>query len=184
MRLKSRDAQAWQRLVDLYGPLVYHWCRRQHLPAEDMADVFQEVFRSVATHIPAFQKGPAGGTFRGWLLTITQNKIRDHFRRQLRQVQAAGGSDALQQLAQIPDPLGSKEEDSEQEQEHALFRRAVQLIQGKFEDATWRAFWLVTVEGHSPADVAATLGISLNAVYKAKSRVLSRLRQELGDLLG
>jgi RNA polymerase sigma-70 factor (ECF subfamily) len=182
-RVKSQDAEAWQRLVDLYGPLVYHWCRRQHLRTEDTADVFQEVFRAVASHIADFRKDRPGDTFRGWLLTITRNKIRDHFRRQQRQVQATGGSDMLQQLAQIPDPLADQEETADTDEKQGLFHRALQLIRDEFEATTWQAFWRVVVDGHAPADVAADLALSLNAVYKAKSRVLQRLRHELGELL-
>src|SRR5438045_4144454 len=59
-RVRSRDAQAWERLVELYGPLVYHWCGRQ-LKHQDAADVFQEVFRAVAAHIGNFRKERPGG---------------------------------------------------------------------------------------------------------------------------
>jgi RNA polymerase sigma-70 factor (ECF subfamily) len=182
-RAKARDADAWQRLVSLYGPLVYHWCRRQQLTAEDTADLFQEVFRAVATHLSAFRKDRAGDTFRGWLLAITRNKIRDHFRRRRRQPQALGGSDALRRLAAIPDPLADHDEADSPDEQRAFFRRALQLIQAEFEERTWQAFWRVAVEGWLPGDVAAALRISLNAVYKAKARVLRRLRQELGELL-
>jgi RNA polymerase sigma-70 factor, ECF subfamily len=182
-RVQAQDSQAWQRLVDLYGPLVYHWCRRHRLQAEDMADVFQEVFRAVASHITAFRRDRCGDNFRGWLLTITRNKIHDHFRRQQRQVQATGGSAALQQLAQVPDPVEDQQEAADADQERDLLRRALHLLRDEFEDRTWQAFWRVTVEGQASADVAADLCLSLNAVYKAKSRVLQRFRQELGDLL-
>jgi RNA polymerase sigma-70 factor (ECF subfamily) len=182
-RARSQDAAAWQRLVDLYGPLVYQWCRRQHLRPEDRADVFQEVFRAVATHLQTFRMDRPGDTFRGWLLTITHNKIRDHFRRRQQQVQAVGGSDPLWQLAHVADPVAGQEEASDAVEQSAFFRRALQLIWDEFEDRTWEAFWRVVVDGQASADVAAALGISLNAVYKAKSRVLQRLRQELSGLL-
>lgn len=180
-RTKAGDPAAWQRLVDLYGPLVYHWCRRAYLQPEDRADLFQEVFRAVVAHIANFRKDRPGDTFRGWLLIVTQNKIRDHFRRQKVRPQAAGGSDALKQLGQIPD-VEEADESSAVNQERRLLHRALDLIRGEFEDNTWQAFWRATVEGHFPADIARDLGISANAVYKAKSRVLQRLRTELGDL--
>jgi RNA polymerase sigma-70 factor (ECF subfamily) len=183
-RIRTRDEQGWQRLIDLYGPLVYHWCRRKQVRAEDQADVFQEVFRAVARNILSFRKGP-GDSFRGWLLTITNSKIRDYFRRQQRNVQAPGGSDALQQLVQVPDPFTNSEDPSDRAAdraaEHAVLWRALDLLRGEFEDRTWQAFWRVIVEGHAPAEVAAALGVSVNAVYKARGRVLHRLRQELGE---
>ena len=80
-RVQANQPGSWERLVDLYAPLVYHWCRRSALSPEDAADVFQEVFRSVAEHIAGFRRDRAGATFRGWLRTITRNKINDHFRR-------------------------------------------------------------------------------------------------------
>jgi RNA polymerase sigma-70 factor (ECF subfamily) len=57
------------------------------------------------------------------------------------------------------------------------------LVRGEFENRTWEAFWRTAVEDRPARDVADELGMSVLAVYKAKSRVLRRLRQELGDLV-
>src|SRR4051812_43084854 len=62
-RVRGNQAGAWERLVDLYAPLVYHWCRRAGLSADDAADVFQEVFRAVTAHIAEFRRDRAGDTF-------------------------------------------------------------------------------------------------------------------------
>jgi RNA polymerase sigma-70 factor (ECF subfamily) len=91
LRVQDNDQGAWTRLVNLYAPLVYHWCGKAQLNADDMADVFQETFRAVARNIREFRRDRAGDSFRGWLRTITQNKIRDHFRRQEHEPRAAGG---------------------------------------------------------------------------------------------
>jgi RNA polymerase sigma-70 factor (ECF subfamily) len=181
-RVKARDAQAWQRLVDLYGPLVYFWCCRTSLGREDVADVMQEVFLAVASNIQTFHKGPAGGSFRGWLRTITKNKIRDHFRGH-DDAQAEGGSSANQRLAQIPDPNVMEEDSAEMDAERDLLHRALDLVRGGFEPRTWQAFWRVVVDGKAPADVALALGLSRASVYQARTRVLRRLREELGDLI-
>lgn len=100
-------------LVELYAPLVNHWCRRSDLPPEDAADVFQEVFGSVAASIFSFQRDRPGDTFRGWLRTVTTNKIRDHFRRQQDKKEAEGGTGAQMCLAEIPDPCLEEDEPSE-----------------------------------------------------------------------
>jgi RNA polymerase sigma-70 factor (ECF subfamily) len=153
------------------------------LPAQDIADVFQEVFQAVALHFDKFQRNRPGDTFRGWLRTITKNKIRDHFRSKERQPQAAGGSEGRMWWAGVPDrPHQSAEEGNDQDTAHYLFRQALELIKNNFEESTWRAFWSVVVEGRLPHDVAGELGISPGAVRVAKCRVLHRLRQELGDL--
>lgn len=183
-RVRARDPDAWQRLTDLYGPLVYHWCRRCGLGTQDSADVFQETFAAVAANIDSFRRDARGGTFRGWLWTIARNKVRDHCRQQSRQAEATGGTEAQQRLAQVPDKLADDPDDQADHGELGrLFHRGLDLIRAEFEDRTWQAFWRVSVNGDRAADIAADLGISANAVRQYKSRVLRRLREELRDLM-
>jgi RNA polymerase sigma-70 factor (ECF subfamily) len=179
-RVQADEPQAWDRLVALYAPLVLHWCRRKGLQDQDAADVFQEVFQAVVSHVAGFRRDRPGGTFRGWLHTITQNKLRDHFRRRGGEVQGAGGSSARDRLAQLPEPQHTEEGD--EAVEGALFARALDLIRAEFEERTWAAFWGTAVEGRATKDVAADLAMTPGAVRVAKSRVLHRLRAELGDL--
>jgi RNA polymerase sigma-70 factor (ECF subfamily) len=182
-RARADDAAAWARLVALYAPLVLHWCRRAGLQDEDAADVFQEVFQSVATHLGSFRKERAGDTFRGWLRTITHSKVHDHFRRRSRQPGGVGGSAALAWLAQVPAPQPGDDDEAvaEGRAERRLFHRALERIAAEFEERTWQAFWRTAVEGRAPKDVAVELAMSPGAVRVAKSRVLQRLREELGD---
>jgi RNA polymerase sigma-70 factor (ECF subfamily) len=180
-RVQARRPEAWQRLVELYGPVVYRWCRRSNLQPEDAADVVQEVFRAVAEHIDDFRREQSGGSFTAWLGTITRNKVRDHYRRRRGRPSAAGGTTAQRRLAEIREPEEPSEE-TFQSDRHTLAwlsRRGLDLVRAEFENRTWDAFWRTAVEGQAPADVADSLGMTVQAVYKAKSRVLRRLRQEL-----
>src|SRR5947209_20362996 len=93
-RVQANETGAWDRLVGLYAPLVFGWCRRWGLPEQDAADVMQEVFQAVVSHLAGFRSGREGGTFRGWLRTIARHKVQDHFRRGGREPRGAGGSDA------------------------------------------------------------------------------------------
>ena len=180
-RARAADAAAWGRLVALYAPLVFHWCRRWGLHEEDAADVFQEVFQSVAAHLGGFRKERAGDTFRGWLRTITRSKVHDHFRRRAREPEGVGGSAAQAWLAQVPAAPPPGDEAAEARAERGLFRRALESIAPEFEERTWQAFWRTAVEGRAAKDVAAELAMTPGAVRVAKSRVLQRLREELGD---
>jgi RNA polymerase sigma-70 factor (ECF subfamily) len=182
-RVRAREADAWGRLVDLYAPLVYHWCGRCGLSAEDMADVFQEVFRSVAEHVGDFRRDRAGDSFRGWLRTITRNKVRDHFRRQHGQPAAVGGSEAQLRLLAVPDQALDEPDPSEDDLVGQQVRQTLEALRGEFEERTWQAFWKVQIENQAPRDVALELGMTQAAVRKAKYRVLGRLREELEDLL-
>jgi RNA polymerase sigma-70 factor (ECF subfamily) len=152
------------------------------MPDADVADVFQEIFAAVAAHLHGFHKEGAGDSFRGWLLTIARNKVRDYYRRRQKHPEAVGGSDAQELLHNLPDPGDESSPPSESE-DTDLLRRALELVRGDFEETTWQAFWQVVVEDRSAAEVAAALGVSVNAVYKARARVLARLREELGDLI-
>jgi RNA polymerase sigma-70 factor (ECF subfamily) len=182
-RVKARRPEAWTRLVDLYGPVVYRWCRQSGVAREDAADVVQEVFSSVAAHVGQFRRERPGDSFTAWLAAITRNKVRDQFRRRQGRPQARGGSDAQQQLLQIPELPELSEHSGQLPSGGSFSRRALDLIRAEFENRTWEAFWLTAIEGRRPADVADDLGMSVNAVYKSKSRVLRRLRRELGGLL-
>lgn len=182
-RARERDPAAWERMVTLYAPLVLRWCRGWGLREDDAADVFQEVFQSVARHLAVFRRDRSGDTFRGWLRTITRNKVNDYFRKRDREPTGVGGSEACEMLAQLPQELPLEEEKAG-EAESELLHRALEMIRGEFEARTWQAFWQTAVEGRAAADVAADLAMTPGAVRVAKSRVLHRLRTDLGDLLG
>lgn len=183
-RAKAQEPDAWAHILDLYSPLVRYWCTRGGLRPDDVVDVMQDVFRSLAGNLANFRRQKTGDTFRGWLWTITRNKIRDHFRTLRNRPDAPGGSEAQQRLQELPDSIGNSEDATGDipEWKH-LFRRALGLIRNEFEDRTWQAFWRSTVDGHDTGTIAEELGMTGNAVRKAKSRVLHRLRTELGDLI-
>jgi RNA polymerase sigma-70 factor (ECF subfamily) len=183
-RARDHDPAAWTRMVALYAPLVLHWCRQWGLHEDDAADVFQDVFQSVAAHIAGFRRDRSGDTFRGWLRTITRNKVNDAFRRRRREPPGVGGSAAQAFLSLVPEAVPPDEDDSGDTAVAALVRRGLDMIQCEFEPRTWQAFWLTAVEGRAAADVASELGMSGGAVRVAKSRVLHRLRAELGDRAG
>jgi RNA polymerase sigma-70 factor (ECF subfamily) len=182
-QVKADNPGAWERLVALYAPLVYSWCRHWELQDQDVADICQEVFQAVVMHIGTFRKERKGDTFRGWLHTILRNKVHDHFRRLGRQGQGVGGTDAQRRFAQLPVPQAEEDDQDTGVEERALFHRALQMVRGEFEERTWQAFWQTVIDGRAAKDVAADLGMSPGAVRVAKSRVLHRLREELGDLM-
>jgi RNA polymerase sigma-70 factor (ECF subfamily) len=178
-RARSRDEEAWRRLFALYAPLVTAWCSRWQVRGEDADDVVQEVFRAVSAGIDGFRRDRPGDTFRGWLRAVTRSKLLDHFRRCQRQPAAQGGSAFYSRLLEVPEP--DLPEDTVDDLD-GLYCRALELIRSEFEERTWQAFYRVAVSGQPPAVVAADLGVTAAAIRKAKSRVLLRLRQEIGDL--
>lgn len=179
-RVRGDEPDAWARLVHLYAPLVWRWCRSRGLQEADAADVFQSVFQSIVAHLGRFRYERDGDTFRGWLRRITQNKIHDHFRRQSNEVPGIGGSSVQERWTQMPEPIVD-DEPLNPDGEGELFARGLQLIQVEFEARTWQAFWRTAVDGKEAKEVGAELAMTPGAVRVAKARVLRRLREELGD---
>ncbi len=187
LRARAGEALAWQRLVQLYSPLVYNWARRTGLQAQDAADVSQETFAAVASRLNSFDDQRTGATFRGWLWTITRNKSADWVRNQEKQPGAVGGSWNLAKLDQRPAPAENQIDASDSAAQSSndqleIVQRALAMIRGSFQKNTWQAFWRTVIDERSPEEVADELGISKWTVYKARSRVLMRLRSELDGL--
>ena len=173
-RVRAHDADAWRRFVTLYSPLVYAWAKRCGLRNQDAADVLQEVFHAVARDLARFRPG---GSFRGWLWTVTRNKVRDHFR--ARGAEPVGGTDMQDRLREVPEAEPESWSEDGECGRAGLVARAAQLVRADFEPHTWQAFWRAAVENHPARDIAADLGMTVDAVYQAKARVLRRLREEL-----
>lgn len=179
-RVRAHNPAAWERLADLYGPLVYYWCWRSGLQDADAADVVQNVFIAVAASIENYRR-EEGSTFRGWLWTITRSKVLDHFRRTRKESPGAGGSEAQRRLAEVSYQPNESTDEQDEAETTALIHRTLSCIRGDFEHVTWNAFWRTVVDDERPVDVASALGLSANAVRQCKRRVLRRLREELGE---
>jgi RNA polymerase sigma-70 factor, ECF subfamily len=181
-KVREQDKDAWNRLVELYSPLLCHWCQLYRLQHADIEDVAQAVFVAVARGIGSFHRDQEGDTFRGWLRTITKTKIYDHV--PPLGCKGIGGSGDFPPLsqAQSPDPSEQADVDAEAVENNILYQRAVELIESSFEPNTRRAF-LLLVAGRTGKEVAAELSMTLSAVYNAKAKILRRLREEFRGLL-
>lgn len=180
-RVANRDPEAWRRFTRLYGPLVFHWCRQQGLSEHDSADVMQDVFVSVARAVAAYEDR-AGSRFRGWLWTITRNQIVTFIRKRARQGMPDGGTQNWQQLLNVAESLADDPDQFTSQLElDALYRRGLELVKQEFRPRTWEIFWRNVVEDRPTGAVAEEFGVSANSVRQTRSRVLRRIRQELGD---
>ncbi len=181
-RVRDNDVVAWQRLTGIYAPLVYGWCRSLGVPAQDAPDIVQNVFVAVHQSLSSFRREKAGDSFRGWLWTITRNRVCDHFRRAEKEPVPRGGSDAQIRWEELPE-VEPPSTDSGDNPIDVRLLRGLEYVRVEFREQTWQAFWKSAAEGISTADVAKELSMSVGAVRKAKFRVLHRLREELQDLI-
>jgi RNA polymerase sigma-70 factor (ECF subfamily) len=183
-RAKTNDDPAWEKLVELYAPMIYSRCRNHwSLSPADAENVGQEVFKSVAKSIAGFRR-KREGSFRAWLRVIVDNKCRDHFRK--KSVDALGGSDAHKLISGVPDEIDNNPEDSghsELNEKAVLVRQAMKMVQDEFSPRDWKIFWAITVEEKDRKDTAKVFGVSDNVVYLALSRIRKRFKSTFQDLL-
>ena len=181
-----RDASnetAWNRLFEMYAPLLRNWLRRHNANAGDIDDVVQEVMTVVIRRFPEFQHHSRKGAFRSWLRTITVNCLRDQWRRNNKHPRATGGTDCVAAIEQLADPSSgiSRVWDREHDEHVASFLLA--KIQSDFSPQTWLAFRRFAIDGMSADEVGEELGITANAVFIAKSRVMAGLRKQAQGLI-
>jgi RNA polymerase sigma-70 factor (ECF subfamily) len=182
VRLRDpNDADAWKEFVRLYATVIYGFARKRGLQDADAADLMQEVLRSVAGAVGRLDYDPLKGTFRGWLYSITRNKVYNFLESRRRQARGTGDSNAHQRLEEHPGREADAD-DWDREYERKAFAWAAGRVRDEFQPSTWQAFWGTAVDGHNAKDVGRRLGLSPGAVYVAKSRVLARLKEEIRQL--
>jgi len=180
VRLRDpKDHDAWEQFFRVYASVVYGFARRRGLQDADAADLVQDVLRRVASAADKLDYDPRRGTFRGWLFTVTRNRLYDFLTKRQKQGQATGGSDVQARLDEQAAPADGADAQWDQEAQQSILNWAMERIRGEFQEHTWQAFQLTAVEGKPPQEVAAQLRLSPGAIYVAKSRVLARLRSEV-----
>ena len=182
--VRIRDAQdrdAWNEFVELYGPLVYRYGRKRGLQDADAADLTQSVLHAVAGAVGRFDYNPARGAFRGWLFAIVRNQLHKQQRGQ-HGPRGSGDTAAQERLQEQPTPTADEDALWQEEYRKRCFTWAAERCRGDFEEKSWQAFWQTAVEGRPAAEVAGTLGVTVGAVYTARSRVLARIRKEIEQL--
>jgi RNA polymerase sigma-70 factor (ECF subfamily) len=173
------DPAAWRRLVEIYTPLIRGWLGPHGVSAADLDDILQEVFGALVQELPEFRHDLRRGAFRRWLRTVAMNRLRNFWRARAR----GAGPDPEPLLAQLEDPAGDLSRRWDEEHDRHVARRLLELLEPDFEPTTWQAFRMLMLEGLETREVAGRLGITPNAVRIAKSRVLSRFRQEVEGLI-
>lgn len=175
------DAASWRKLTDLYAPLIRRWARRYVAQAADADDVVQDVLAVLVRELPHFEHSRNPGAFRTWLRSMTVNRLRVAWRSRQ---PATGGDAVFEQLLQLEDPSSPLSHRWDEEHDQHVLNTLLDAIRLEFQAASWRAFELTVRDGRNAAEVAAELGLSVNAVLIAKCRILKRLRQKAEGLVG
>jgi RNA polymerase sigma-70 factor, ECF subfamily len=181
LRAARPDASDWNRLQGIYLPLIARWLGRVPGVGDEADDLAQDVFVVVIREIPRFKR-QREGSFRAWLRQVTVNKARTHRRRRHRRA-AVGLDPADGFLDSLADPNGDLAREWDMDHDRHVFQKLLAVVQPDFSATTWDAFHRFAVDGLPAAVVGEEMGMSVNSVIQAKSRILKRLREEAGDLL-
>jgi RNA polymerase sigma-70 factor (ECF subfamily) len=182
-RAREGDQQAWEDLHTLYRPLIVGWLRRQGVSDRDVDDLVQEIFLAVHRGLPTFSHSGREGAFRAWIRSIALNHSCNYWRSPARRVGAPGRADADEALRQLEDPESELWRSWEEEHDRHLLRCLLEMMEIEFEPTTTHAFRRVALEGATAVEAANELGITVGAVYTARSRVLRRLREVAEGLI-
>jgi RNA polymerase sigma-70 factor (ECF subfamily) len=171
----------WGKLQQIYIPLIRGWLGR--IPGLDgeADDLAQEVMMVLAQEVPRFERRREG-SFRAWLRQVTINQVRT-LRKQLKRKPQAGLDLTDGFLDKLADPDSELARQWDAEHDRHVFQKLLSVVQPDFHPSTWDAFRRFAIDGRAAAEVAAELGLNVNSVLQAKSRVLRRLREEAGHLL-
>jgi RNA polymerase sigma-70 factor (ECF subfamily) len=173
----------WQQIVDVYTPLLRHWLSRLDIQPNDADDLIQEILLTVARELRQFAHPGRVGAFRGWLRTILYHRVRDFWRSRRYRPAATGGTSWADQLEQLADERSDASRQWNLEHDRSVMARLLEQVRPRFEPTTWKAFCRQFFDGVRADLVAAELGLSVNSVYVARSRVLGALRCEAAGLI-
>ena len=181
LKVAHHDDSDWGRFEAVYRPLIRRWIGRIPGLGHEVDDVSQEVLLVLIREIPQFDRRRKG-SFRAWLRQVTANRVRVYRRQRHRQTAAAADqTDGF--LDQMADSNSLLARQFDQDHDKHVRDTLLSTVRSDFNQATWDAFQQFAVEGRPAAEVARELGLTVNAVVKAKSRVLKRLRQEAAGFL-
>ncbi len=178
------DDPQWRRLHDIYHPWILHWLKRVPQLGDEANDLAQDVLVVVVKELPQFNR-QRDGSFRRWLGNVLVNRLRSHWKKcKRRPLAGLDGKSGVAFVEELADPASALSRQWEREHDQFVLDRLMTTVRADFKPNTWNAFRRCALSGEDAAAVACDLGISVNAVLTAKSRVLRRLREEAAGLIG
>jgi RNA polymerase sigma factor (sigma-70 family) len=180
---QSTDSLAWDRLIEVYTPLLRQWLRAYDVQDADAEDLIQEVLAVVARELPKFDHSRRTGAFRGWLRKVLVNRLRNFWRARASRPAVRGTSSLLEQLDQLEDETSQLSRIWNDQHDRDVIAKLMELVRPKFLPKTWEAFHRQMFVGQGADQVAAELDMPLGSVYMARSRVLNALRREGAGLV-
>lgn len=177
------EPESWDRLTSIYQPMLCAWMRRYSLQQTDVDDLVQEVLLTVYRELPSFRHSGRTGAFRSWLRTILAHRLQQFWRARRLRPTGTGQTSLLEDLNALHDEASDASRIWNAEHDRHVIAQLLEHVRPRFQEKTWEAFRRQMLDGERADAVAASLGMPIEAVYVARSRVLKALRQEADGLV-
>lgn len=192
-RLKDwEDQDSWKTFFDTYWRLIYQTATRAGLTDPEAQDVVQETVISVSKSMKSFEYRRENGSFKAWLLRLTQWRIHDQFRRRQKGIVSSGPAGSKPRNKGLATGTGTELDDSpietiseaswDEDWESNLLEAALGRIKHKVEPFQYQIFHLLVFKEWSAAKVAQTLKVSRPRIYLVKHRINNLLKKEITHL--
>jgi RNA polymerase sigma-70 factor (ECF subfamily) len=175
------DHSSWMEFFDRYRRFIFGIALRMGLSWQDAEEVVQDTVISVSRGLPSFSYNPTKGSFKGWLMRVTQHKVVDQFRKLGRQVPTDGlpGETTATPEAAVDQPFDAF---WEAEWQHNLLQVATDQLRLAVSPRNFQIFdWTVRM-GRTAEETAKAFGISTVLVRVTKFRVLHEFKRILRRL--
>ncbi len=176
----ASDPMAWDEFFRRYWPVAYAYARHRGCSEHTAEEIVQELMLTVFRQRGVFRYDPARGRFRDWLHRVVRNLVAEQRRRPSDRIRARGGASS----SQVVEPESTEPRPDavwESAFEGALLTALVDFVRHEADPRDFVAFELTVLRERRPGEVARITGMTRNMVYKARRKLLRRLRQLAGD---
>ena len=186
-RVLDGDSAAWEKLVDVWTPCIFEFCRRKGIQEADAGDVVQQVMIRVFRFRDKFSKEAEGQRLKAWLLMIIGQVIADYYRQFAGKNRAQGGSDMADQMANLAETLDTASAadslDGEPLFDAGLWMaRTLDIIREDVTEQTWQIFEMFKIQDRTAKEVGERFGLKETTVRQRVFTVTQRIKREAEGL--
>jgi RNA polymerase sigma factor (sigma-70 family) len=179
---RKHDEESWKEFVYYYRGYVYNIAARMGLKHHDAEEVVQDVMLKLWKKLPEFQYDANKGRFRGWLCTVTANKVKVLWQHKSHDLDRLGEDEKAEMARYLEEiQTAPSEELAEQEWVNYVLGLAWSRV-GKEFGVNEKAAFEMLANGADVEEVSQRLGIATSSVYVYKKRVADRLKAEVARL--
>jgi RNA polymerase sigma factor (sigma-70 family) len=177
-RMKQMDDRSiWDRFHGRFRRPLLAFARKCGLPESESEDAVQEILTAFLEAYKAGKYDRERGRLSKWLFGIAYTQIANRRRGLGRDRSPAQGESFW---GDVPDHREA-EGAWDAQWEASVLEECLGQVRREVSEKTFEVFRLIVREGRSPEEAGASLGMTREAAYVAKHRVLKRLADRMQE---